>query len=287
VTGTQWSSALADPAGLRANGLFLAEGRLVLERILAGAAGGDAAIVAVLSTPAAAHALDLGARVSDRLTTRSPAEMATLTGFNFHRGVLALVRRPPALDASVVADAAVRATARSRRPDRASGPAHTADAMASDGQGAVLVVAEQLVDVDNVGSCFRNAQAFGAAGMLLDDRCPDPLYRKAVRTSLGAVLDLPWAQAPIGGLMDALAVAGVAAVGLVPHHGAPIAEVAAELAPHLPVALVVGNEGHGLSAATRARCARLARIPMADGADSLNVATALAVALYAWRVRQP
>ena len=59
----------------------------------------------------------------------------------------------------------------------------------------MLVAAEHLVDVDNVGSCFRNARAFGAAALLLDERCPDPLYRKAVRTSLGTVLEVPWAQA--------------------------------------------------------------------------------------------
>ena len=70
-----WPTALSDPTTLRARGLLLAEGRLVLERILAGAAGGAAAIVAVLSTPAAALALDLEARVGDRLTTRSPAEI--------------------------------------------------------------------------------------------------------------------------------------------------------------------------------------------------------------------
>ncbi len=123
--------------------------------------------------------------------------------------------------------------------------------------------------------------------LLLDDRCPDPLYRKAVRTSLGTVLEVPWVQAPIRDLMEALAAAGVITVGLTPDVGAAtIAEVAAELAADAPVALVIGNEGHGLSAGTRARCARLARIPMAEGADSLNVATALAVALYEWRVRQ-
>jgi tRNA G18 (ribose-2'-O)-methylase SpoU len=194
--------------------------------------------------------------------------MTALTGFNFHRGVLAIVRRPPMRDVSSIVAAALA------RP--IVGPA------------PVLVVAEHLVDVDNVGSCFRNARAFGAAGMLLDERCPDPLYRKAVRTSLGAVLEMPWTQAPIVSLMNVLTESSVATVGLVPHHGgATIAEVAAELPAQAPVALVVGNEGHGLAAETQARCARLACIPMAAGADSLNVATALAVALYEWRVRRP
>jgi len=116
----------------------------------------------------------------------------------------------------------------------------------------MLVVAEHLVDVDNVGSCFRNARAFGAACVLLDDRCPDPLYRKAVRTSLGAVLEVPWAQAPIGDLLEGLATAGVAAVGLTPGGAVTLADVAAALAPDAPVALVVGNEGHGLTPETQA-----------------------------------
>ncbi|WP_157899851.1 TrmH family RNA methyltransferase [Luteitalea pratensis] len=275
-----WPTALSDHAVLRARGLFLAEGRLVLGRILAGAAGGASAIVAVLSTPAAARALDLEARVGDRLTTRSPAEMEALTGFNFHRGVLALVRRPSLADVRDVINATARAGSESR-------PYPTRDVAKADGRRPVLVVAEHLVDVDNVGSCFRNARAFDAACLLLDDRCPDPLYRKAVRTSLGTVLEVPWVQAPIRDLMEALATAGVITIGLTPDVGAAtIAEAAAELAADTPAALVIGNEGHGLSAGTRAHCARLARIPMAQGADSLNVATALAVALYEWRVRR-
>jgi tRNA G18 (ribose-2'-O)-methylase SpoU len=174
----------------------------------------------------------------------------------------------------------------------------------------VLVVTEHLVDVDNVGSCFRNARAFGVAGVLLGDRCPDPLYRKAVRTSLGHVLDVPWVQAPIADILGALRERGIATVGLTPHErgtpnaerraqasggdrrndepempgtGRPTATVAAiraVLPADVPVAVVVGNEGSGLTPATMAGCTHLARIPMAVGADSLNVATALAVALY-------
>jgi tRNA G18 (ribose-2'-O)-methylase SpoU len=264
-----WSTALADPAALRAAGLFLAEGRLVLSRVLAGAAGGHDAIVAVLSTPAAARALGLEQHLADRLTIRAPAEMEALTGFNFHRGVLALVRRPPVLDvANVIAAATVRMW------------------------GGVFVVAEHLVDVDNVGSCFRNARAFGAAGVLLDERCPDPLYRKAVRTSLGHVLEVPWAQATIREILSALRARGVVTVGLTPHERrtsnverraaplATLAEARPRLPAHLPIAVVVGNEGSGLSPETLEACTHLACIPMAEGADSLNVATALAVALY-------
>lgn len=294
-----WSNALADPEALRARGLFLAEGRLVLSRILAGAAGGPDAIVAILATPAAAGALLLEPQFDDRLTIRTPAEMEALTGFNFHRGVLALVRRPAIVNVADLVGSSVgrsveQQTARSRlRPGfgvqadsqpylthgvvKAEGRTPKAD----DGPRApVLVVAEHLVDVDNVGSAFRNARAFGARCVLLDQRCPDPLYRKAVRTSLGHVLDVPWAQAPIEEILAALRERGVATIGLTPHDTATIAETHVRLTAHLPVAVVVGNEGSGLSAETMAGCTHLARIPMAGGADSLNVATALAVALY-------
>src|SRR5690606_4476243 len=94
------------------------------------------------------------------LDVRAPQAMQEVTGYNFHRGVLALVRRPVPVPVAVLI---------------AGLPAE-----------APLVVGEHIVDVDNVGSIFRNARALGAAGVLLDDTSADPLYRKAVRTSMGA-----------------------------------------------------------------------------------------------------
>ena len=277
VLVVDWPTALTDPTALRTQGLFLAEGRLVLERVLTGAAGGTDAIVAVLATPAAVTALSLETRLPGRLTIRSAADMEALTGFNFHRGVLALVRRPPAqrVDA-LIRDAIIEGSPRSGvAPETA-----TRDP-------AVLVAAEHLVDVDNVGSCFRNARAFGAAALLLDERCPDPLYRKAVRTSLGTVLEVPWAHGSMCEILDGLDAAGVITVGLTPEAtAATLADVGSRVAREAAVALIVGNEGRGLSKDTSARCTHLARVPMADGADSLNVATALAVALYEWQMRR-
>ena len=281
-----WPTALSDPEALRAQGLFLAEGRLVLARVLAGAAGGADAIVGVLATPAAARALHLEEHLPDRLTIRAPAEMEALTGFNFHRGVLALVRRPPVADVRHVI-AAVMAGWDSR-PSLTHGAAPPDARYPLPGPRApAMVVLEHLVDVDNVGSCFRNARAFGVACVLLDDRCPDPLYRKAVRTSLGHVLEVPWARAPIGEILSALRERGVETVGLTPHERgtanaerrtpqehatmeavrltSTIAETRTRLPAHLPIAVVVGNEGSGLTEATMAACTHLARIPMAVG----------------------
>jgi tRNA G18 (ribose-2'-O)-methylase SpoU len=295
VQPVDWSAALSDPAALRSSGLFVAEGRLVLGRVLDGAAGGPEAIVSVLAAPSAVKALDLETRLAGRVTVRSPAEMAAITGFNFHRGVLALVRRPPMRSAREAIAEALTAGKTSLIPQgsTAEGPRPKAH---GDGRRPVIVVAEHLVDVDNVGSCFRNTRGFGAACVLVDDRCPDPLYRKAVRTSMGHVLAMPWAQAPIDEILEALQDRGIATIGLTPHDRRPsgpgheasaaerrvptLPETRLALPADAPVAILVGNEGDGLSAATIARCTHLARIPMAEGADSLNVATALAIALY-------
>ncbi len=279
-----WAEALSNPAALRALGLFAVEGRQVLQHVLDGAAGGPSAIVSVLATAAAARVLEIESRLGDRVTVRTPAEMEALTGFNFHRGVLALVRRPP--QARVSDLIALALSAGPGGPSRFS-IQDSERRMSPSPRRPVLVAAEHLVDVDNVGSCFRNARAFGAAGVLLDERSPDPLYRKSVRTSLGTVLEVPWVQAPFLEILERLAEAGVATIGLTPDGGAAeLFDVADRLAGTGAVAMVVGNEGQGLSSAARARCAHLARIPMADGADSLNVATALAVALYEWRARR-
>lgn len=292
VTPVDWGAMIADAAALKRAGLFLVEGRLVLERLLSNVPDGAASVVAVLATAAAARALDLEARLHDRLEVRTPEEMAALTGFNFHRGVLALVRRPamPSLDemlgtvgpafASASAGKQLRSTSGDDRRPNVEGRPRNGRLPTVDCR-TVLVVLEHLVDADNVGSCFRNARAFGAAAVLLDDRCVDPLYRKAVRTSMGAVLDTAWTVAPIGTIVDTLHRHGVATVALTPRDDAtPVRTLTSGLEAQVPLALVVGNEGAGLSSGTLARCTHRAAIPMASGADSLNVATALAVGLY-------
>ena len=143
-----------------------------------------------------------------------------------------------------------------------------------------LVVAEDLTDVDNLGALARHAAAFGADALVLSPRCADPFYRKAIRVSLGAVFSLPdragarrWP-----GDLEALRGDGVAVVGAVVEPGAtPLAR----FTPPARFALLLGAEGPGLSAAARACCDHLVTIPMSPGADSLNVATAGAIFLYA------
>ena len=153
--------------------------------------------------------------------------------------------------------------------------------MERPGPGLVLAL-EDVSNPDNVGGVFRNARAFGADAIFLSAGCADPLYRKAIRTSMGASLVTPFAHLP--GWADGLAqlrAAGYTLVALTPDPSAlDIAHLGA--APSR-VALLLGAEGPGLSAETRAAADLRMQIAMAPGVDSLNVATAAAIALHRLR----
>jgi tRNA G18 (ribose-2'-O)-methylase SpoU len=171
-----------------------------------------------------------------------------IAGYPVHRGVLALAgRRAPPDPVSVLAGV------------------NTA------------VVVEAVNDHENLGAIFRNAAALGGGAILLDPQCCDPLYRRAIRVSVGQVLRVPFARLePWPGALDCLAGWGFSLVALDP--GAP--EPLDVLPRRGPTALLVGGEGPGLSEAARQAAARRVRIPMAAGVDSLNVATAVAIALH-------
>jgi len=211
--------------------------------------------------PRAILVSDAQARRLADVLSRTPADvpiyeaplplLEQIVGFPMHRGVVALAARGPALGA---------------------------DALLAE---ATLVVALcGLTNHDNVGGAFRNAAAFGADAVLLDAASCDPLYRKAVRVSVGASMIVPFAFAPPPGdeaaLVDALAARDFTAIALSPRGAL---EIGRDPPPPGKLALVLGAEGPGLSPATLARCAT-ARIAMRPGWDSLNVATAGAVALH-------
>jgi len=182
-----------------------------------------------------------------------------LAGFHLHRGCLALGRRP---DDSALEDLLVRAT----REDGSS----------------LVVVLEGLTNHDNVGGVFRNAMALGADAVVLCPRCCDPLYRKAIRTSLGGALCVPFARMtewPAG--LARLRAAGYSLVALDPS-GASIARVARQGLPRR-AALVLGTEGAGLSPEALDLADLRLKIEMAAGVDSLNVATASGIALHHFR----
>jgi tRNA G18 (ribose-2'-O)-methylase SpoU len=183
--------------------------------------------------------------------------MAEVIGFHLNRGVLAVADR-------AVPVAAAELAARAR----------------------LLAVLEGVNDHENLGALFRNAAAFGVGGVLLGPRCADPLYRRSVRVSMGHVLRVPFAPLPteprwpasLDVLRDPYAPRR-RIVALTPRPAArplPSAGLAGQR-----VALLLGAEGPGLTDAALAAADEWVRIPMAGGVDSLNVATAAAVAFYA------
>lgn len=238
--------------------LFLAEGRTVVRRLLAGPPFRTRSL---LLTPRALDDLRELVMAHDpalAVYVASTATIHSVVGFKFHRGCLALGER-----------------GRPNRPDELTGPAGP----------RLLLALEDLADPDNVGAVFRNAAAFGAAGVLLSAGCADPLYRKAIRVSVGATLSIPFARVTDWRTgLEALRQAGYTLVALTPRpEAADIAEVAG--AGRLPgrAALLLGAEGSGLSGKTREAADLEVRIPMAPGADSLNVATACGIALHRFR----
>lgn len=233
------------------HGLFLAEGAKVIARALA---AGYRPRSALTSSRWADDVLQLLADHDVPVLVLPEADLTHLTGYHVHRGALASMhRRPlPSLD-EVVAGA--------RR----------------------LVVLEGVVEPTNVGAVFRAAAALGTDAVLLDPTCADPLYRRAVKVSMGSVLAVPWTRvAPWPAGLDALRANGFAVWALTPD---PESDDLGHCADALPerLALLLGTEGDGLSTRSMARADRRVRIPMAAGVDSLNVGSAAAVACWAVR----
>jgi tRNA G18 (ribose-2'-O)-methylase SpoU len=143
-----------------------------------------------------------------------------------------------------------------------------------------VIVLAALVDHTNVGAAFRSAAALGIDALLVTHDCADPLYRRSVRVSMGAVFSVPWTRTP----RWAQALTGFTKAALTPD---PTATDIAEFAAGAPdrVALVVGSEGPGLASRDLSLADVKVRIPMAAGMDSLNVAASVAVATYALRRR--
>jgi tRNA G18 (ribose-2'-O)-methylase SpoU len=228
-------------------GLVIAEGTVVVRRLLAS----RYRVRALLGVPRRlAELADDLAGVDVPAYATSAKVMARVVGFHLNRGVLAVADRVPA-----------------------PGPRQI---MAS---ARTLAVLEGVGDHENLGSVFRNAAALGVDGVLLGPGCADPLYRRSVRVSMGNVLRLPftavesWPEA-----LTELREHGFRVAALTPRSDAvPVRELAAG---DRRVAVLVGSEGHGLSAPALAAAEVAVRIPMTPGVDSLNVATAAAIAFY-------
>lgn len=246
----------ADLVGRR--GVFMAEGELVVRVLLESPRFRPRSLFLsenrLESLRDALERLPPGAPVY----TASQEVMDGVVGFHIHRGVLAA-------------------------GERAGDPAPESLVASLPGGPAMALCLESLANHDNVGGVFRAAAAFGACAVLLDDQSCDPLYRKAIRVSMGHALRIPFARS--GRTLDHIALlqrAGFVVCALTPHDSALDLRSLAqqELSPQR-VAILLGAEGPGLTGeALEAADLRL-RIPMAPGVDSLNVAQAAAVACHA------
>ncbi len=187
----------------------------------------------------------------------APGLLEELTGFHLHRGALASMHRPPLVPLGDVLRNARR-----------------------------VVIVEDVVDHTNVGAIFRSVAGLGADAVLVTPRCADPLYRRSVRVSMGTVLQVPWTRLPEWHeAVPQLHAAGFTIAALALADGAIGLRSFAETVPER-VAIVVGTEGDGLSREALEAADVVVTIPMAHGVDSLNVAAASAVALYALQARQ-
>lgn len=233
---------------------FIAEGKVVLQALLDAEAGSRRFVIE--------KALILENRVDglgdvlERIDPDCPIYVAgrgvldAAVGFAMHRGILAVGRHVPV--------------------------ASFAGFLAGLPQQALLVAACGISNHDNIGSIFRNAGVFGADGVVLDASCCDPLYRKAIRVSVGAALRVPFCRAgSLGEMVDTLSAHGFEVAGLSPRGAGRLSSYA----PGQRLALLAGTEGEGLPADILQRITTL-KIEQAPGMDSLNVAMATGIALW-------
>lgn len=240
-------------------GRFVAEGTVVLRMLAAhhGGAEGFAAESLLLLENRVAGLADIVAAFPDEVPAYvvSSSVMDAIAGFPMHRGVLAIGRR---VEEKSLADRL------SALPER-----------------ALVVAAAGISNHDNMGSIFRNAAAFAASMVVLDETCCDPLYRKAIRVSVGSVLSVPYCRGgAIGSALATLKGQGFEIWGLSPAGRTEIADIR----PASRTALVLGTEGEGLPAEILSGFST-ARIAQNPGLDSLNVATASGIALYQMAMR--
>lgn len=230
-------------------GLVIAEGVLVVQRMLAS----RFVPRAFLGTERRLGELTDALQTTDAPFYRASAEvMAEVIGFHLNRGVLAAAPRPPELSIPDVLDGA-----------------------------RTIAVLEGVNDHENLGSVFRNAAGLGIDAVVFGQGCADPLYRRAVRVSMGHALLVPYAWSHDWPReLDMLRDNGFRVLAMTPNPAAQTLATAIEELTTEKVAILVGAEGPGLSERTMRASDVRVRIPMSRGTDSLNVATAAALAFY-------
>lgn len=232
-----------------AGGLYIAESLLVLRRAIA--AGHVPRSVLALG-PSVEDAVAATAGFDIPIFSGPGDLLEELTGYLLHRGLIAAMHRPalPPVE-DLLRDA--------RR----------------------VVVLENVADPTNVGAIFRSVAAIGADAVLVTPRCSDPYYRRAIRVSMGTVLQVPWTR--VGGWESTRGILSAAGFHIAALALSDDSVTLKDFAAHAPerVALVLGAEGDGLTDGALAAADTVVRIPMAHGIDSLNVAATAAVAMYA------
>jgi tRNA G18 (ribose-2'-O)-methylase SpoU len=232
-------------------GLYIAESTKVITRALGAGHTPRSVLLAEKWLPGIEP---LVASFDGDIFVGSDALLEELTGYHLHRGALAAMHRPPLPDARDLLEGARR-----------------------------VVVLEDIVDHTNVGAIFRAVAGLGADAVLITPRCADPLYRRSVRVSMGTVLQVPWTRLPEWPeAREILRGAGFEIAALALSDDA-VALDAYAASPPEKVALVFGTEGDGLSRRALDAADTVVTIPMLHGVDSLNVAAASAVALWALR----
>jgi tRNA G18 (ribose-2'-O)-methylase SpoU len=251
--------------------VFVVEGRLAVGRLLTSEYTVRSLLVDDHQMTAAGDLVAATRAQGAPVYVGSRAVVASTVGFALHRGVVAVAERPAPFDPG-------RLLTIASGPSTAVGP-------------PLVALLEGLNDHENIGALFRNAAAFGVRGVLLDPTSADPLYRRSVRVSVGHVLHVPFARLvpwPTG--LRQVRQAGFIVAALAPRPmssgGVPAVSLAelkarATVSGHsMGVAVVLGAEGPGLTESTLAASDVMVHIPMANGVDSLNVATAAAVAFH-------
>jgi tRNA G18 (ribose-2'-O)-methylase SpoU len=237
-----------------ANGLYIAESLTILGRALDAGHKPRSVLTSNKWLPALDTLLaDKGVDNTEVLVADDTV-IESVTGFAVHRGTLASMHRPEASDPLAILVGKKR-----------------------------LVILEDIVDHTNVGALFRSVAGVGADAVWVSERCADPYYRRSIRVSMGTVFQVPWARiGQVSEMTDALRVAGWETAALALTDTATDIDAFATNAPE-QLALVLGTEGGGLQAASIASANHVVRIPMKHGVDSLNVAAAGAVAMWALR----
>ncbi len=229
---------------------FIAEGEVVLQKLI------EAGRYPIASVLLAERRLERLAPLLEQLARSTPVYTCSqsvldeISGFPLHRGILALGQLPPPVSAEAL--------------------------LAGAGPNAVVACLMGVGNHDNMGGIFRNAAAFGAEAVLLDPTCCDPLYRKAIRVSVGATLTTPYARLPADlDMVDLLRDLDFEPLAL-----SPSGEVELHRMPRTGrMAILLGSEGPGLPERVLGRC-RTVRLAMAGGFDSLNVATTSGIVLH-------